>query len=188
MISICTLTSPAHARIYAEGIVSPVASLHFVGDGDTADVHHMVGRTAALFGSAAGVACFTGGHKLPTLSGFLRGQFEGLRLSTRLWHVRASSVCVHASMWLKRNANHASQFPPAGRVCSYVERTGRCLVATGLTSTAPRLQWQCSGVLRLSLAGVLLRHASEELPIALESITCHTLVLSKNDVAKCFVF
>ena len=98
LISICALTSPGHARIYEDGIVSPVASLHLVGGGDTSDVRHMVGRTAALFGLGSGVACFTGGHKLPPLNGILRCQFERLLSSMRLRDARDSSVCAHASI------------------------------------------------------------------------------------------
>ena len=52
-------------------MTNPITSLHLVGDGDTGDVHHMVGQTAALFGLGSGVAGFTGGHKLPTLNGWL---------------------------------------------------------------------------------------------------------------------
>ena len=188
LISVCALTSPAHARIYENGIVSPVASIHLVGDGDTSDVRHMVGRTAALFGSGSGVACFTGGHKLPTLNGVLRCQFERLRFFLRLREARALSVCAQASTWPKWNANHALQFPPAGRVCSYVEHAGRCIATAAQMLTALQFQWQYSGMLRLSLTGFLLRHASTELRIALESITCYTLVLSRNHVTKCFIF
>lgn len=71
LISVCALTSPSHSRIYENGMTNPITSLHLVGDGDTGDVHHMVGQTAALFGLGSGVAGFTGGHKLPTLNGWL---------------------------------------------------------------------------------------------------------------------
>ena len=190
LISVCALTSPVHARIYENGMVSPVASIHLVGDGDTSDVRHMVGRTAALFGPGSGVACFTGGHKLPTLNGVLRCQFVRLHFSLRLRlrDATASTFCAQASTWPKWNANHALQFPPAGRVCSYVEHAGRCIATAAQMLTALRFQWQYSGMLRLSLTGFLLRHASTELKNALESITCHTLVLSRNHVTKCFIF
>ena len=78
LIGVCALTSPAHAKVYRYGTSYPSTSLHLVGDSDTGDIHHMVGRTAALFGSSSGVGCFTGGHKLPTLSGPLCSQVDGL--------------------------------------------------------------------------------------------------------------
>ena len=71
-LSICALTSPAHAELYREvGTTSTSASLHLVGDADTADIQHMVGRTAALFGSTSGMSYFAGGHKLPKIDGLL---------------------------------------------------------------------------------------------------------------------
>jgi hypothetical protein len=71
-LSVSALTSPAHAGLYREvGTMSASASLHLVGDADTADIQHMVGRTAALFGSTSGMSYFAGGHKLPKLDGLL---------------------------------------------------------------------------------------------------------------------
>ena len=69
LISVCALTSPAHARLYTNEMICPLTSLNLVGDSDTSDIHQMFGQTAALFGPGSGVDCFLGGHKLPTLNG-----------------------------------------------------------------------------------------------------------------------
>ncbi|KAH8046838.1 delta-3,5-delta-2,4-dienoyl-CoA isomerase [Aureococcus anophagefferens] len=66
VLTFCALTSPAHSRMYADPMPC-LASLHLTGDTDTADVWHMGGQTAALFGPWSGVGHFRGGHK-PRLS------------------------------------------------------------------------------------------------------------------------
>ena len=117
LISVCALTSPAHARIYENGIVSPVASIHLVGDGDTGDVRHMVGRTAALFGSGSGVGGFTGGHKLPMLGGSVYSQLEHIHFTIEL---RGTGPSSHPqNKWSKHCEKHKPQLRPAGRICLF---------------------------------------------------------------------
>jgi hypothetical protein len=81
LISVCALTSPAHNRLYEDGAGS-TPSLHLVGDGDTSDIQHMVGRTAGLAGSGSGICVFRGGHKLPNMSPRLVAALEALHDST----------------------------------------------------------------------------------------------------------
>jgi hypothetical protein len=59
VLTFCALTSPAHSRMYADPMPC-LASLHLTGDTDTADVWHMGGQTAALFGPWSGVGHFHG--------------------------------------------------------------------------------------------------------------------------------
>ena len=117
LISICALTSPAHARIYDNRMANSTASLHLVGENDTRDVHHMVGRTAALFGSGSGVGCFTGGHKLPMLGGSVYSQLEHIHFTIEL---RGTGPSSHPqNKWSKHCEKHKPQLRPAGRICLF---------------------------------------------------------------------
>ena len=72
LLSVCALTSPAHAELYGEvGAMSASSSLHLVGNADTRAIQHMVGRSAAFFGAGSGLEHFAGGHKLPKLDASL---------------------------------------------------------------------------------------------------------------------
>ena len=93
LLSFCALTSPAHAESYREvGTMHACQSLHLVGHADTSDIQHMVGRTAALFGTCAGVGHFAGGHKLPKRDAMLTLFCERLSLRHLGYSQQASNL------------------------------------------------------------------------------------------------
>ena len=93
LLSFCALTSPAHAESYREvGTMHACQSLHLVGHADTSDIQHMVGRTAALFGTCAGMGHFAGGHKLPKRDAMLTLFCERLSLRHLGYSQQASSL------------------------------------------------------------------------------------------------
>lgn len=192
MLSVCALTSPAHAYLYAEEQLSIAASLHMAGDADMDDVHHTSGRTAALFGPASSVLRFGGGHKLPLLS-------DSLRRAMSEWSLYADGQVLNDTLFATRTW---ATFEPLCAVLSastlevsvsdlWASAGPRCSTTACRSAMQPRpsakimqtLQWQSEGVLRIVSCTVL--SIAQTLADVQSEAKCHSIVLSCGEAGCC---
>lgn len=175
VLTFCALTSPAHSRTYADPMPC-LASLHLTGAEDTADVWHMGGQTAALFGPWSGLGHFCGGHKLPKLSDSLRRSMHELR---------TQSFGLEEAVSLRRPVLARSAHAPrtealrlvrSHRVRASIQPGGTSSVCGGpLAAKAPRARWQGRGTLRVGVS--MLSDLAGLIGLMQMMVACHVMVL-----------
>ena len=166
LLTFCALTSPAHAEAYREvGLMRACQSLHLVGRADTRDIHHMVGRTAALFGACAGVGHFAGGHKLPKRDAVLTSCCDRLR-RRRLGYSRVSSLPP-------RSRGDGDPTLPVAAKGSPAIDLAPGTVGRSASVVASLVSWYERGVVAIDAAT-----AGALLSTIVESVSCYAVILS----------
>ena len=177
LLSVCALTSPAHAELYGEvGVMSASSSIHLVGNADTRAIQHMVGRNAALFGAGAGVRYFAGGHKLPKLDDSLTLD-RHLFVRGSLGFARASSLPCDSALEERTRDRHATPRVSCSRARAALDIPTKRNdhFDAGRKTCRSRAHWQESGVLSVTSP---LTFSITLLRAVLESISCYALILS----------
>ena len=168
VLTFCALTSPAHSRMYADPMPC-LASLHLTGDTDTADVWHMGGQTAALFGPWSGVGHFRGGHKLPRLSDTLSRTVDELREQSF-----GLSVLRRRHRFVPSRSSNGTSIPTC-RARPLIEVAAPVRVSVRATATTVRAHWRGKGVLHVEASAQF-----DALDVVQKHATCHAVVLASS--------